>query len=353
VVDVWRGKTAPGRAWERDTLVCVYSCTKGQTALCAHLLAERGLLDVDAPVGRYWPEYATNGKEATLVRHFLNHQAGVLAMPRYWEVIGPDGVGLTDLDLMADQLAAASPSWEPGTAVGYHALTYGSLVGELVRRIDGRTIGRFFADEIAEPLGLDLFIGVPDEQLARVSDTYLPDVHPDPAAADAAAEVWRKADEELALGQMESPEAMLRAALFVPPGEDPTDWLLRVLNNPVIRRGEIPGGGGIGTARALAGMYAPLSNGGGDLVSPASIEQWSTEHRLPDGSPGLFGLGYAVYGATFGGPDGTFGHPGAFGNIGVADPIRHVSYGYVKNRMIVDPDIGFRPLRALYRVLGT
>jgi len=355
VVDLWRGEAAPGRPWDRDTLVCVYSCTKGLAALCAHMLSERGLLDVDAPVTRYWPEYGANGKESTLVRHILSHQAGLVTLPRYWEVIGPDGLILGDLDFMATSLAALPPAFEPGTAVAYHALTYGSLVGELVRRIDGRTIGRFFAEEVAGPLDLDLYIGLPDDLVGRVSDTRVPEVPPDPAAATAALEVWRTAEGEILSGEMVTPEAMLFASLFAPPGEDPTDWITRLMNHPTIRRSELAGGNAIGTARALAGMYVPLATGGGGLVSPQSIEQWSTEQLLPDGTPTMFALGYAVYGTGFGGPEvewGAFGHPGAGGNVGLADPTRHVSYGYVKNCMVADPDVPWRPLRALYSCLN-
>ncbi|HEY2947649.1 MAG TPA: serine hydrolase domain-containing protein, partial [Micromonosporaceae bacterium] len=176
VVDLWGGQADPaaGRAWDRDTIGHVWSATKGATALCAHMLASRGQLDLNAPVARYWPEFAKNGKESVLVRHLLNHQAGLPA------VRDPLPAGcFYDWSLMVDALAREEPFWRPGTRNGYHALTFGYLVGEVIRRVDGRTVGAFFRDEVAGPLGLDFWIGLPPKQEGRVAPT-IPAAPPGP-----------------------------------------------------------------------------------------------------------------------------------------------------------------------------
>ncbi|MEV5589826.1 serine hydrolase domain-containing protein [Nonomuraea pusilla] len=166
VVDLWGGVADPatGRPWERDTLQVVFSTTKGVTAACAHLLAERGELDLDAPVAAYWPEFAANGKDRLPVRWLLTHQAGLPAIDR--PVTPAQALAW---EPMVTALAAQRPLWEPGTGHGYHAHTYGWLVGEVVRRVSGRSLGTYLAEEIAAPLGLDLWIGLPAAELPRVS----------------------------------------------------------------------------------------------------------------------------------------------------------------------------------------
>src|SRR5690606_34631711 len=154
---------------ERDTISIVWSCTKGAAALCMHILASRGLLDLDAPVARYWPEMAGPGKEALTVRMLLNHQAGLAVL----RAPVPPG-GFADPALMARMLAAQPPHCPPGSRHGYHALMFGWLVGEIVERISGRSIGRFFREEVAEPLGLDFWIGLPEEHEPRVAPMIMP-----------------------------------------------------------------------------------------------------------------------------------------------------------------------------------
>jgi len=359
VLDLSWGRTE-GSPWTSDTLVCVYSCTKGMTALAAQILADRGLLDVEAPVARYWPEYAVNGKEDTLVSHFLNHSAGVLTFPRYWDLAGPDSSGLADFDAMVEQCAAAKPSWVPGTAAGYHALTFGWLVGELVRRIDGRSIGRFLAEEVTGPLGLEAYIGLPPELNGRVAPTLPARPMADPAAQTAADEALAKSQACLQAGDTESTEALALACLFIHPHHpDYVGYLCDLMNNPAIRAAELPAGNAIANAKGLAGFYAPLANdgtmpGGPRIVSPESIERFRTPQPLPDGTPTGYGLGYGLLGEGFGGPgvEGeAFGHGGAGGNIGLADPTRRLSYAYVKNRMVYDAEAAMAPLRALYTLL--
>ncbi|PZF91889.1 serine hydrolase domain-containing protein, partial [Micromonospora endophytica] len=166
VVDLWAGVADPdtGRPWREDTLQVVYSTTKSATAACAHLLSQRGELDLDAPVAAYWPEFAAAGKEGIPVRWLLSHQAGLPALDT--------PVSLADIrswDPVVRALARQAPVWTPGTAHGYHGLTYGWLVGEVVRRVSGRSLGDYFAEEIAAPLGLDFWIGLPASELPRVS----------------------------------------------------------------------------------------------------------------------------------------------------------------------------------------
>src|SRR5207248_4668720 len=165
-VDLWGGWADAGgtRPWERDTLVNVWSTTKGPTALCAHILADRGLLDLDAPVAEYWPEFAAAGKEKVLVRHLLGHTSG---LPTWQEPLRPEQ--LYDWPAVTKLLAEQAPSSEPGVVGGYHAVTQGYLIGEVVRRITGRGLGRFFAEEVAGPLGADFHIGLAAEHDHRVA----------------------------------------------------------------------------------------------------------------------------------------------------------------------------------------
>ena len=169
VVDVWAGQAQPGEPWCKDTAAILMSATKGLTAICVQILVDRGRIDLDEPVATYWPEYAQSGKEHTLVRQLLAHTAGVIGFDRMHDVVRHDGVGWGDLDRIAPRLAADAPSYPPGTQHCYHALTIGWLLAELIRRVDGRTLGRFFADEVAAPLGLEAWIGIPDAELSRVA----------------------------------------------------------------------------------------------------------------------------------------------------------------------------------------
>ena len=169
MVDLWAGDSAPGTLWSEDTRAVIMSATKGLTALCAHLLADRGDLDVDAPVARYWPEFGTSGKEHTSIRHLLSHQSGAIGLPHRDDLLSWDGTGWQDTQAIAARLASSSPAWEPGTRHGYHGVTFGWLVGELVRRTSGQDLGTYFQKEVAEPLGVACAIGTPDSDLSRVA----------------------------------------------------------------------------------------------------------------------------------------------------------------------------------------
>ena len=322
VADLWAGHSdaAGTRPWRRDTIVCVYSCTKGMAALCAHLLADRGRLDYDAPVANYWSEFAQAGKESVTVRELMSHRAG---LPSLREPLGPGG--LWDWDTVANALAAEEPHWEPGSAHGYHTLSFGHLVGELVRRIDGRDLGRFFREEVAEPLGLDFLIGFGPERDARVAELLSP-------------------PEDSILGPL-SRAALDVSAERIERYDDPHLLTAPVASSRAWRAAQIPGANGHSDARSLARVYALLAGGGEldgvRLLGPDTIAR-ATENqsRGPDrtilGVATSFGLGFMLHGAdppmSIGPGERAFGHNGAYGSIGLADPDAGIGFGYVLNR---------------------
>lgn len=326
VVDLWGGYTEKRTraAWTPETLTMIFSATKGATALCAHVLATRGALDLDAPVYRYWPEFIAAGKERVTVRMLLNHQSGLPAIAR---TLPPDAI--FDWPTLTNALAEQPPYWEPGTAHGYHALTFGWLVGEVIRRICGRSVGKFFRDEIAGPLGLDFWIGLPEEHEPRVAPVRLPPPQ-------------RKASPLLA--------AMLdRASLTSRAFLNPRGMMMPgQANSRSVRATEVPAGNGMCTARALAGMYTPLAlrgrAGAREFVSQAVLDQLTVaESEGPDrilSIPTRFTAGFIK--TTDNGADDSvvlgpnpeaFGHPGAGGSLGFADPVAKVAFGYVMNQM--------------------
>jgi CubicO group peptidase (beta-lactamase class C family) len=328
VVDLWGGTAdvATGRSYEQDTLQLVFSSTKGATAACANLLAQRGQLDLDAPVSTYWPEFAGAGKDGITVRWLLTHQAGlpyVDAQLSLEETLAWDPV--------VDALAEQAPVWEPGTAHGYHATTYGWLVGEVIRRITGTSVGRFFAEEVAGPLGLEFWIGLPDDQQERVAPLV----------------TWGKPkDPEMAalMEQFMGPDTMLGKALGAPSGVfTDTDG---VFNLPEVRAAEIPAANGVTNARSLARMYAGLIGAVEDGPDAGLLEADQVEAARTRQTKGndqvlifetSFGLGFMTSSpfAPFGGP-GSFGHPGAGGSVGFADPDNGIGFGYVMNRMLTN-----------------
>ncbi len=333
VVDLWTGHAdvARTRPWERDTLVNVYSCTKGMTALCAHRLVSQGRLDLDAPVARYWPEFAQAGKDTLPVRWLLGHRSGLAAVRA---ILAPEA--LYDWDAMCGALAAEEPWWTPGTAHGYHAVTFGWLVGEVVRRITGRSLGTYFRDEIARPLQLDFHIGLPDSEHGRVAEMG---PIPMPAGEDDT--------EHLASVILSDPEGLAARAFTNPPS------MALGVNNAAWRSAEIPGANGHATARALARVYGVLARGGEQdgvqLLDAAGITRCRQEQShgpdlvLPVDT--RFGLGFMLPqnrpDARFGPSPHAFGHPGAGGSVGFADPDAKIGFGYVMNRMgphiLLDP----------------
>ncbi|MFJ9902717.1 serine hydrolase domain-containing protein [Streptomyces sp. NPDC101152] len=333
VVDLWGGQADPdtGRPWTRDTLQLVYSATKGATATAAHLLAQRGALDLDAPVAEYWPEFAANGKADIPVRWLLSHQAGLVALDQ--------PVPLADAlawHPMVAALAAQRPLWTPGTAHGYHGRTFGWLVGEVIRRVSGRTPGRFFADEIAAPLGLDFFIGLPPTERDRVSRmTYQqPDVDLSKVPLESIPEDLRDL-----VAAMSDPNSLSNRAFQL---TDPADI---DFNSPEVQAAEIPASNGIGTAHGLARMYAALIGevDGIRLLTPDTVAAATKEQSNgPDQVimlPSRFGSGYMLPTALMPltGPN-SFGHPGRGGSLAFADPEHGIGFGYVMNNIVEGAD---------------
>ena len=328
ILDIWAGEAAPGRPWAADTLVPVFSVTKGLTALVAQVLADRSQLDLDAPVIEYWPEFGAAGKGGVLVRMLLDHTVGLPSFPEYWEIVSfDDPEGWHRTAEIARRLAAAPLEWEPGTRVGYHSITYGWFVAELVRRIDGRTLGVFFREEIAGPLDLNLWIGLPSSLNHRVAE-LLPD--PEPPSEDRMEAVASIA-----------PGTPGGAALFLgPEGTSPID----MANNPRFWEAEVPAVNGIGDARSVARMYGMLARGGEldgvRIVSEESIAIHSAEQaRGPDsvfgGGESRVALGYGRStpgGLSLGPHDEAFGMQGLGGALGYADPVSKIGFGYAMNQ---------------------
>ncbi|WP_433556376.1 serine hydrolase domain-containing protein [Pseudonocardia xinjiangensis] len=319
VVDLWGGIADPqqARPWQRDTLQAVYSTTKGATSACALLLVQRGELDLDAPVRDYWPEFTAPVK----VRWLLTHQAGLPALDR--------PVPLADAltwDPMVDALAAQRPFWTPGTEHGYHGLTFGWLVGEVIRRVSGRSLGTFFRDEIAKPLDLDFWIGLPKPQHDRLSRIVMPEPDPDAMAG---------------FNLDDLPE-QLRDVLAA--YTDPTSLTSRTLNaveprmdnnDPDVLAAEIPATNGVCTARALARFYAALIGGllEPDTLALATTEQAAGRDRIMR-IPVRWSTGYALWTSEAPWlPQTMFGFSGLGGSIGFADPETGLAFGYVMNRL--------------------
>ncbi|MGW3031225.1 serine hydrolase domain-containing protein [Streptomyces sp. NPDC001178] len=333
VVDLWGGVADPdtGRPWARSTLQLVYSATKGATATAVHLLAQRGALDLDAPVATYWPEFAANGKAEIPVRWLLSHQAGLVALDQPV----PLAEALT-WEPMVAALAAQRPQWIPGTAHGYHGRTFGWLVGEVIRRVSGRTPGRFFADEIAGPLGLDFFIGLPTTQRDRVSRmTYQ---QPEVDFTTAPPELIPEELRELVAAWRDPNSFSNRAFAVTDPAE--IDF-----NSPEVQAVELPASNGIGTARGLARMYAALIGevDGMSLFTPETLASAAQEQATGADQvmmvPSRFSSGYMLPTETtpMTGPN-SFGHTGRGGSLGFADPEHGIAFGYTMNHIIGGPD---------------
>jgi CubicO group peptidase (beta-lactamase class C family) len=345
VVDLWGGHAdaARTRPWKRDNLVNVFSTTKGITAVLAHRLVDQGKLELDAPVARYWPEFAQNGKHKIPVNYLLSHRAGLAAVRKQ---LPPDG--WVNWPVMCAALAAETPWWEPGTRQGYHALTFGYLVGEVIRRITGKTPGAYLRDEIAAPNSLDIHIGVDASFDPRIAE--LVGAKPPPPGT-APSPVTEMASD---------PESITYKAIANPvPVVDP-----KLVNSRAWRGAEIPAANGHATARDLARLYGALAMGGSldgrRILTPESIARASTEQTIgPDVVLGVktrWGLGFALtMPETPLGPNPrSFGHPGAGGSLGFADPDAHVGFGYVMNQMGSDALIDGRAaalFNALYESL--
>ncbi len=354
VVDLWGGVADPdtGRAWERDTIGLLFSTSKGITATCVNMLIDRGRLDVDAPVARYWPEFAQAGKHDIAVREVLSHQAGLPC----WDEPLPPGA-LYDWDRSVELLAAQAPKWQPGAAQGYHAISIGHLAGELIRRVTGQSVGTFLRSEVAEPLGADVWIGLPEEHEPRVAPSMMFDHTQDPTL-----HFMRLLGAE--------PEHF-RARTFTNDG----GWMTvpGQLDSREAHAAEMPAANAISNGRGIARVYAPLALDGSvdgvrlvaaeslprmrypravaayDLVLGLSTsytlafsKSWSNQHLTDPGTSVIIG-------------ENAFGTPGAGGGLGFADTDARMSFGYSMNRH--GPNIGLNErgqslVDAAYRSVG-
>lgn len=326
VVDLWGGirNKATGEAWEPDTMVLVNSTTKGLAAMAMAVAHSRGWLDYEERVSTYWPEFGQRGKETITVRQLLAHQAGLFALD-----VPLDRALVADLDRLADVLARQTPAWEPGTRQGYHAITLGFYEGELIRRVDPRhrTLGQFFQDEIATPLGEDVYIRLPES----IPDSRLATLAPPPVRAMLFGFPPR------ALFEMCSPWSNIHRALIG--SQFPHD-----AKRIYARNFEVPSGGAVTTARALAHAYSVFATGGRELglrketlellAAPAVPPSRGFYDECMKGDGVQFALGFMKPGPvwTFGSPS-SFGSPGAGGSMGFADPEAGVGYGYVTSQM--------------------
>jgi CubicO group peptidase (beta-lactamase class C family) len=343
LVDLWGGIAEPatGRRWERDTLCVVYSCTKGAAALVANMLAERGAIDMHEDVAaRLWPDFGRNGKAGTTLAMMLSHASPV---PGLRDPIRPGGI--LDWDHMVDRVAAEPAWWAPGTGQGYHALTYAWTVGQVVRLAAGKPLGHVFREEIAEPLGLDFWIGLPAAHEPRV----VPLIAPDPAENDPRSRF---------LAAISEPGSLANLMVFNSGGLD--------VNAPEFHAAEIASGNGIANGRSPAGLYRPLANGGMGIVSGETIAAMArvaaaTHVDATLRRPMRFGLGFmrsTVDPVTGGGAvigEHGFGHVGSGGSIGFADPEARMSFGYAMNRsgpIGLLNDRGQTLVDAAYRSIG-
>ena len=342
VIDLWGGVDDPNDSspWKEDTLVNVFSTTKGIAAICLLQLVEQGKLDLDAPVSKYWPEFGQSGKDSIPVRFLFCHKSGLCGVKEPLEK-----GAFCNWDLICDSLASQKPFWEPGIAHGYHAITYGHLVGEVLRRIDGRTIGQYFKKEIAEPLDLDFWIGLPDSEFSRVTN-----IHPSkPGPLQFLFPLLSKLPRFIVPGQMQflldfaDTDTPVGSAFSNPPMEmDPEKGM--EANTKEWRNAEIPAANGHGTARSIAKIYGVLANGGSrdgvHVLKPETIEMArQTESDGKDLVLGnihtRFGLGFMLgtKQVSMGPGTGSFGHGGAGGSLGFADPDNKISLGFTMNQM--------------------
>ncbi len=326
VVDLWAGHAdaARTRPWTPETIVNLFSTTKGMVSLCAHRLVDQGRLDLDAPVARYWPEFAQADKGGIPVRWLLDHSA---ALPAIDALLPSDTI--YDWDAMTGALAAQAPWWTPGAEHGYHALTFGWLVGEVVRRMTGQSLGAWFRDEIAGPLGADFWIGTPPKLDVRTAD-LLPAPMPKPGEGDNLLAAILANAKPFAIKAFMNP-------LVAPNAFNARPW----------RAAEIPAANGHGSARSLAGIYGAVACGtldGVTVLSRSAIDAARTIQR--DGPdlvlplPTRYGVGFQL--GTDAEPIGpppvagracAFGHSGAGGSLGFCDPEPKLGFGYAMNRM--------------------
>ncbi|WP_394559074.1 serine hydrolase domain-containing protein [Aquipseudomonas alcaligenes] len=328
VVDIWAGTADKdgAEAWHTDTILNLFSCTKTFAAVAALQLVEQGKLELDAPVARWWPEFAAAGKERVTLRQLLSHRAGLPALRAQLPA-----EALYDWQQMTTALAAEQPWWTPDEAHGYSPITYGWLVGELLRRVEGRGPGETIAARIAQPLGLDFHVGLAEAEFPRVAHI-----------ARKKGEMGDAAAQRLFKCMMSEPTSLTTRAFANPPS------ILTSTNKPEWRLMQQPAANGHGNARSLAGFYAALLDG--RLLESELLGEMTREHSCGEDRTLLtstrLGLGCMldqadVANATYGLGRKSFGHPGAGGSVGFADPEREVAFGFVTNSLgpyvLMDP----------------
>lgn len=322
VVDIWGGfsDSAKTKPWEKNTIVNVFSTTKIMTALCLHLLIDKGLIDVEAPVFTYWPEFVQATKENLLVKHLLSHSAG---LPGFDERIPVEA--LYDWDRIINLLAAQKPWWKPGTKIGYHMTTFGYLLGELVRRVSGKSLGTFFRENIADPLEIDFHIGLSEDYDSRVANIIVP-------------------EEVFAKWQVILSKLFLRKTVkvFYNPNIETVDF-----NSRAWRSAEIPSGNGHGNARSIAKVGSILACGGmyekKKILSKSTVEkaiepQISGRDIIMIYRPAKFGLGFGLVDDKYYLGPRSFGWGGAGGSLCVMDLEKKLSIGYAMNKMHMKGD---------------
>jgi len=317
VIDIWGGyaNAAKTISWKKDTIVNVYSTTKVMTAICIHMLVDRGLLDLDTPVAKYWPEFAQAGKENLPVRYLLSHTSGLAGWDKHFRA-----KKLYDWDLMVELLAAQKPWWKPGTKSGYHTTSFGYLLGELIRRITKKTVGTFFQEEIAKPLGADFYIGLPEEHDVRVADL----IPPPPIDLSSFGEIDPKS---IAMRSLTNPNMDVKITKT-------REW----------RNAEIPAGNGHGNARSVSRITAALACGGeldgvrllSEKAIKRSIEEQSYGTDLVLNVPIRFGLGWGLQSKDLPiGPNPNLFYWGGYGgSVVVVDLDEKMSFSYVMNKMV-------------------
>jgi CubicO group peptidase (beta-lactamase class C family) len=371
VVDIHTGWARDGRPWQADTVTLIASVTKGLAAICIELLNDRGLIDIDERVATYWPEFAQNGKQDITVRQIQLHTSGVIGFPGATDLLTWDGRGWDDYDAIAAGLAGAAPAWQPGTEHGYHAVTYGWLAQELVRRITGTTVGQFFAKEFAGPLGADVHIGATPDVLSRMATVH--------TFNDSELKGVERFTMNLVMNRLQGDTPAGQAFLGDGKGRSIMNSIDDLLANDKFMTAEVPASNGLATARGLARIYQVLAQGGEvdgrRYLSAESVEQWTTplqrkgdylvKASIPFGK--MLGLeaktvltrtlGYGVNEPAgkakpaYGPNPKTIASEGAGGQIVFADAERRLSCGFVRSQMSQKHNTSDPLITALYTCL--